>query len=356
MDFNQGEQMPFTPKPVKLTESQKTELLVLSRSTKSEHRMVERAKIILLLSEEQPYSTIKAQLDTNDTKISKWKRRFLKKGLEGLQDEPRKGTAAKFTEYDKVRVTQLACSKPEEGYTNWSQNRIGEKLGLSQSTVSRILKSSKLKPHKTEYWCGKSTDLEFEDKMLTIVGLYLAPPDNALVLCVDEKTQIQALDRTQPELPMRAGNPKRLTATYKRHGTVSLIAALSVSTGEVIADTMDKNNSENFLQFLKKLDRLYRHKHLYIIADNLSVHKNDKIKEWLSHKRKITMYFTPTYSSWLNMIEIWFGILTKDVLKGSVWTSKEQLISQLMEYIKTYNKNRSKAFSWTYDPYKLYSA
>lgn len=347
--------MPFTTKPIQIREEERPELLSISRSSKSEHRIVERAKIILMLSENKPYSTIKAQLNTNDTKISKWKRRFIEKGIEGLKDKQRKGKEPIYSDYDKVRVTKLACSKPEEGYTNWSQKRIGEKLGLSQSTVSRILKSSKLQPHKTEYWCGKSTDPEFEDKMLTIVGLYLAPPDNALVLCVDEKTQIQALDRTQPELPMREGNPKRLTATYKRNGTVSLIAALSVSTGEVVANTMDSNNSDNFLQFLKRLDRQYRHKQMHIIVDNLSVHKNAKVKEWLSHRRKITMYFTPTYSSWLNMIEIWFGILTKDVLKNGVWKSKKQLVDQMMEYIKTYNAKRSKPFYWNYDPYKLYT-
>ena len=157
--------------------------------------------------------------------------------------------------------------------------------------------------------------------MIDIIGLYMCPPDNAIVLSVDEKTQIQALDRTQPELPMRSNQVRRLTNTYKRHGTVSLISALAVHDGEITTNMIDSNNSENFLKFLRKLDRKYRNKHLHIIVDNLSVHKNKKIKEWLSHKRKITMHFTPTYSSWLNMIEIWFGILTKDVLKDAVWTS-----------------------------------
>ena len=169
-----------------------------------------------------------------------------------------------------------------------------------------------------------------------------------LVLCVDEKTQIQALDRTQAELPIRPGNPKRHTATYKRHGTVSLIAALDVHRGDITANTMESNNSDNFLKFLRKLDRQYRHKHLHIIVDNLSVHKDTRVKEWLSHKRKISLHFTPTYSSWLNMIEIWFGIITKDVLKGGIWHSKKQLVRQLMKYIKTYNRERAKPFEWTY--------
>ncbi len=206
-----------------------------------------------------------------------------------------------------------------------------------------------LKPHKVEYWCGKSTDPEFEQKMLNIVGLYMNPPDNALVLCVDEKTQIQALDRTQPELPLATGNPKRLTFTYKRHGTASLIAALAVHHGEVLAQPIKKNNAETFLKFLRKLDRTYRNKKLHIIVDNLSVHKNKKVKDWLSHKRKITMHFTPTYSSWLNQVEIWFNILTKDVLKDAVWHSKKQLVDQLVEYIDTYNRTRAKPFNWTYE-------
>jgi len=176
----------------------------------------------------------------------------------------------------------------------------------------------------------------------------MKPPANALVLCIDEKTQMQALDRTQPELPMRSGNPKRHTATYKRNGTVSLIASLAVHTGEVTGSIINKNNSETFLKFLKRIDRKYTNKHLHIIVDNLAVHKHKDIKYWLSRKRKITMHFTPTYSSWLNQIEIWFNIMSKDVLKGGVWKSKEQMVNQLTEYIKTYNKSRAHPFSWTY--------
>jgi len=347
--------MPFIAKKIALTAEQKEELLLISRSTKAEHRMVYRSKLILMVSEGKTYSQIQSELTTNREAISKWKRRFIESGVDGLKDKAGRGKEKAYTAYDEARVMNLACSKPTDGYSNWSQKRIGEKLGLSQSTVCRMLSKSNLKPHKTEYWCGKSTDPEFEEKMLMIIGLYMAPPDNALVLCVDEKTQIQALDRTQPELPIRQGNPKRLTATYKRNGTASLIASLSVHTGEVIAETMDSNNSDNFLKFLKKLDREYRHKHLHIIVDNLSVHKNIKIKQWLSTKTKITLYFTPTYSSWLNMIEIWFNLLTKDVLKNAVWKSKKQMINQMMEYIKTYNKTRSKPFVWTYDPYYIYS-
>ena len=176
----------------------------------------------------------------------------------------------------------------------------------------------------------------------------MAPPENALVICVDEKTQIQALDRTQPELPLRTGNPKRQTTTYKRNGTVSLIAALAVHTGEVTAKTIKSNNAENFLKFLKSLDRKYRNKKLHVIADNLSIHKHKDVKQWLEGKRKVQLHFTPTYSSWLNQVEIWFNILTKDVVKGGIWQSSEQLAAQLLEYVKNYNATRAKPFRWTY--------
>jgi transposase len=174
------------------------------------------------------------------------------------------------------------------------------------------------------------------------------PPENAIVLSVDEKTQIQALDRSQPMLPLKPGHPKRLTATYKRNGTVALIAALAVHTGEITAKTVSSNNTENFLKFMKKLDRTYRGKTLHIIVDNLQIHKNKEVTKWLEGKRKFKFHFTPTYSSWLNQVEIWFNILTRDVIKGGIWKSSSQLADQLMEYVKTYNATRAKPFEWTY--------
>jgi len=184
--------------------------------------------------------------------------------------------------------------------------------------------------------------------MVNIVGLYLNPPSNAIVLSVDEKTQIQALDRTQPELPMKKGQVRRLTNTYKRNGVVNLIAALAVHTGEVTARNIERNNASNFLKFLKLIDRKYRNVEIHIILDNLSVHKNKEVKEWLSKKRKFYVHYTPTYSSWLNQIETWFSIMTRDVLKDSVWRSKKELVDELMHYIKMYNKHKAKPFQWTY--------
>ena len=334
--------------PIVITEDQRKELTVMSRSLKLENRYVVRSKIILLSNEGKTMDYIERETGVSRKIVNKWRQRFREFGLDGLKDARRPGKKPTISAQQKAMVIQKACSKPEGGYTNWSQQRIAKEVGISQSRVFQILKEADLRPHKIEYWCGKSPDPEFESKMVTIVGLYLDPPENALVLCVDEKTQIQALDRTQPLLPLRNGNPKRLTATYKRNGTVSLIASLAVHSGEVIANTMKSNNSVNFLSFLKKLDRTYRRKTLHIIVDNLAVHKNKEVKEWLKNKRKIKLHFTPTYSSWLNQIEIWFNILTKDVVKGGVWQSSEQLSAQLLEYVDTYNKTRAKPFEWTY--------
>ncbi|MEM6272786.1 MAG: IS630 family transposase [Bacteroidota bacterium] len=348
--------MPRKGNPIVLTDEQRTELLSLTRSQKIQHRYHVRAQIVLMLADGKSYDEVQQKLSLSRSIVAKWKKRFVEVGLDGLKDKPGRGKAPIYSPADEARVLELATSKPPKGYSTWSQGRIAKELGMSQSTVQRILSRQDLKPHKVEYWCGKSTDPEFEAKMLEVVGLYLDPPENALVLSVDEKTQIQALDRTQPELPLRSGKPRRQTATYKRNGTVSLIAALAVHDGQITAKTIDKNNADNFLAFLKHIYRKYPRKQLHIIVDNLAVHKHQKVKEWVASKRRVNMHFTPTYSSWLNQIEIWFNILTKDVLKGAVWTSKKQLVEQIMEYIKYYNLERAKPFRWTYDGTKKNSS
>lgn len=332
-----------------LTPEDKAELTTWSRSTRLDHRYVMRSRLILMRSRGSTYDEIQEALGISRRVVAKWIKRFSEQGMKGLRDAPRSGKPRKFSDEEVAKVLELVQGLPPKGYTNWSQRRLAEKTGMSQWKINRILKEHDLKPHRTEYWCGKSPDPEFETKMLDIVGLYLDPPDNALVLCVDEKTQMQALDRRQPVLPLTTGAPKRMTSTYKRHGTVSLMAALAVHDGEVTANTVERNDAENFLKFLKKLDRKYRKKKLHIILDNLSVHKHSSVKKWLKNKRKVRLHFTPTYSSWLNQVEIWFNILSKDVLKDGAWESKEQLVGQLMDYIKSYNENRAKPFEWTYN-------
>ena len=335
-------------KPIEVSEDDRMQLEAMVRSHKLERRYGLRAEVVILSDDGHSLDGIIKRTGLSRPAVNKWRNRFRESGIAGLKDGPRSGKPGRITPQQKARVVQKACEKPTGGYTNWSQERIAAEVGISQSAVHLILKHADLKPHKTEYWCGKSPDPEFESKMLAIVGLYMDPPANAIVLSVDEKTQIQALDRTQPVLPLRPGAPKRMTATYKRNGTVALMAALAVHTGQITATPVKANNAATFLAFLKKLDRTFRKKHLHIITDNLAVHKSKQVKAWLERKRKITMHFTPTYSSWLNQIEIWFNMLAKDVLKNGVWKSTKQLVDQIMEYIRTYNDQRATPFQWTY--------
>jgi len=331
-----------------ISEQVYNQLVTYARSHKVECRLNLRAQIILDWKNGLTYKTSSEKYGVTQNVIGKWRKRFASDGLDGLSDAPRSGRPAQFTEADRNKVIHLACQRTESGTQRYSQQEIAEMCGMSQSWVSEILRGADLKPHKTEYWCGASPDPEFESKMIDIIGLYLNPPENALVLSVDEKTQIQALDRTQPELPLRKGNPRRLTNTYKRNGTVNLMAALAVQTGEITARQVDRNNSENFLKFLKYLDRKYRNVQIHIIMDNLSTHKNKQVTQWLAKKRKFHVHFTPTYSSWLNQIEIWFSIMSRKILKDGVWHSQRELVDQLMSYIKDYNQNNAKPFNWTY--------
>lgn len=333
---------------ISLTSGERAELETWRRSQSLEHRYVQRASVVLMWADSISVDETAESLRMGVTAVRKWRSRFRSLRTAGLRDLPRSGRPMRISASVRARIVEMACSKPDDGCSTWSQRRIAQKCGVSQSAVRDILAETDLRPHKTTYWCGKSSDPEFESKMLDIVGLYLDPPENAVVLCVDEKTGIQALDRSQAELPMLAGNPRRLTATYKRHGTVSMIAAFSVHDGKVAARTMQSNDGHNFLTFLKRLKRAHPHKHLHIIADNLSVHKAAEVRQWLHRSRSVTIHYTPTYSSWLNQVEIWFGILTRDVLKDGVWHSRAQLVKQLIDYVKLYSQTRAHPFQWTY--------
>lgn len=323
-------------------------LRMLVNSGTTEQRLARRARVILASLEASCLEDVCRESGFSIESCLKWRRRFMEDGLDGLSDRHRSGRRRTITGEQRAKVIALACSKPEDGSNQWSVRRLAKRTGLGSTTVHRILNEGAIKPHKVEHWCGKSKDPEFEAKQAAILGLYLDPPDNALVLAVDEKSQIQALDRTQPALPLRMGNPKRLTASYKRHGTTCLLAALSVHEGSVEARCVDRHTHREFMAFLKHLYRTYPRKELHLIMDNFSAHKHKKVIEWASRRRRLTIHFTPTYASWLNQVEIWFSIFSKDVIKGGVWHSKRELIKQIMHYIKKYNEERSHPFSWTY--------
>lgn len=340
--------MERTKIDIRLMEEEATTLKLWTAAGTTEQRMAQRARVILLSAEGCSLERVSAGSGLSQQNCSKWRKRFLRERLEGLRDAPRSGRPRRIRPEEKVRVMALACQRPPDGSTRWTTRRLAKAVGLGKSTVHRILNEGELKPHKVTYWCGKSPDPEFEEKQAVILGLYLDPPANALVLSVDEKSQIQALDRTQPELPLRPGNPRRLTNTYKRHGTTSLLAALVVHEGEITGRCVDSHDHASFLRFLKHLYRKYPHKHLHVIADNLSAHKHSEVTEWVNRRRRLSLHFTPTYASWLNQIEIWFSIFTRDVVKGGVWHSKQELIHRILYYINKYNEQRAHPFQWTY--------
>ena len=331
-----------------LTAEQETTLKMWFGSHRTQQRHSRRAQVILLSAEGLTLEEVSARSGLNRTNCLKWRKRFAAEGLDGLTDKPRKGRPPSITPWQRAQVVRLACEKPFTGANAWSRRELARVTGLGSTTVHRILEGASLKPHKVHHWCGKSPDPEFEPKQTAIIGLYLNPPENALIFSVDEKSQIQALDRTQPELPLRPGNPKRHTATYTRRGTTCLLAALAVHEGTVEARCVDNNNRHVFLAFLKSLYRAHPHKHLHVIIDNLPLHKHQDVMEWVSRRRRLTLHFTPTYASWLNQIEIWFHIFSQDVVKGGVWRSKQELVDQIMLYIKRYNRDRAHPFTWTY--------
>jgi len=333
---------------IQLSSEDKATLTMWANAGRTEQRLAKRAKVILLSNEKVPLTEIAERTGLTRKICSKWRKRFADAGIEGLSDMPGRGRPKVYTAESRVDVLALACTTPVDGSTRWSVRKLAEVTGQSKSTVHAILTAGRLKPHKTDYWCGKSPDPEFAEKRAAIIGLYLSPPENAMILCVDEKSQLQALDRTQPLLPMRPDDPARLTATYKRNGTTCLLAALAVHEGEITGKCVDSANSHEFLKFLKSLYRQYPGKELHIIVDNLATHKQTDVRAWVASKKRIHMYFTPTYASWLNQIEIWFNIFTRDVLRGGIWPSKRALVNQIMKYIKNYNQLWAKPFRWTY--------
>lgn len=336
-------------KRLELTEEETNTLKMLAAAGTTEQRMAVRAKVILAAAQGVPLSEIAQRTGLSVNSCLKWRKRFAQSRLDGLSDKPGRGRPQAITQEQRLDVMALACTTPVDGGNRWSIRKLADATGFSVGAVHGILNSGDLKPHKVHHWCGKSPDPEFAVKQAAIIGLYMEPPLNALVLCVDEKSQIQALDRTQPLLPMRPGAPKRLTATYKRNGTTCLLAALAVHEGTVEGRCIDSTNHVNFLNFLKHLYRSNPGRELHIIADNLSAHKHKTVLEWAEKRRRLHLHFTPTYASWLNQIEIWFNIFSRAVLKGGVWRSKQALVAQIMRYIRCYNEQSAHPFRWTYE-------
>jgi putative transposase len=329
-----------------LTVEEKKAILSVIRKSSSEQRMVLRAKIVLLASQGFRNDEIMNQLKVSKPVVIKWRGRFAKDRLKGLQDAPRPGKPRVYGPEVRIKVAAEAC-KPPEGQTQWSTRDLAKHIGgISHVAVHRILSAERIKPHLYKMW-KDSSDPDFTSKMIEVVGLYMDPPENAVVLSVDEKTAIQSLGRPKPNKPVRPGQVERINHEYIRYGTKSLIAALAVHEGTVKGECFDRHSHKEFLIFLKNLVRQYPDKELHLIVDNLSMHKHEKIRRWLHRHSRVQFHFTPTYASWLNQIELWFSILARKVIRRGVFTSKEDLVNKIMEFIKRYNRE-AKPFRWTY--------
>src|ERR1700737_3286229 len=342
--------MPRVAPAVSLNQTTKAALDQLVRSPSTPQGLVQRGRIVLAAAAGQTNQQIAEALAMPEVTVGKWRRGFAGQGLEGLQDAPRSGRPVKHGPEIVQRIQRRACQKPQP-YSGWSVRTLAQDLGLPRSTVHQILVASNLQPHRIRTFTF-SPDPDFEAKRLDIVGLYLNPPENALVLCVDEKTGIQALDRTQPLLPLSAKKPRSWTNEYVRHGTQSLLAALEIASGEVVAHVKQRRTSVNFLRFMNDVVAAFPQRQLNVVVDNLNIQKNKAPQRWLKKHPRVHFHYTPTHASWVNMIECFFSILGKQGLSQTFHTSKRQVREFLSDPVA--HKNESpKPFVWTKGPEKL---
>jgi len=315
-----------------------------------------RARLILALADGLSYRDIERKLGASAPTVSKWKSRFKQGGMDGLQARNRGSRPRTATPALQAKIIRRAQQKPPDGSTHWSCRKLAEQLGISKTTVQRVLAQAKLRPHRLDRYMA-SNDPEFERKAADIIGLYLNPPQHAAVFCVDEKTAIQALDRLDPVPPLSPGRAERHGFEYYRHGTLSLYAALNVKTGRVEGKTAKRHASADFIAFLTELiGKTKWAREIHIVLDNLSAHKTQAVVEFLEQHPKVRFHFTPTYSSWLNQVEISFAKIERDVIARGVFTSVADLRRKLMKYIRAYAKC-AKPVRWTYtDPQRRIAA
>lgn len=332
---------------VKPADREKLELL--ARRPKTAQRVAIRSKIVLRAAVGLPNQEIARQLGVTGATVGKWRERYRVQGMEGLSDEPRPGTPRKITDAKvEEAVTQTLESLPAAA-THWSTRSLAEKVGLSQSAVVRIWNSFGLQPHRTETF-KLSTDPYLVEKVRDIVGLYLNPPEHAIVLCMDEKSQVQALDRTQPILPLRPGLPEQRTSDYERHGTTSLFAALDVATGKVIGECHRRHRHQEFLKFLNLVDSKLPpdEREVHLVLDNYGTHKAPKVIRWFARHPRYHLHFTPTSGSWVNQVERWFAKITEKRIRRGSFDSIRSLEKAIQEYLD-HNNESPTPFVWTAD-------
>jgi transposase len=330
-----------------VTSFQREELAARMRSRTLPSEDVRRARLILMLADGEPFTAIQVALGCNRSYISRWKQRFQADGLSSLYSRHPGRAPAKDATKLEAKILARTQRKPADGSTHWSTRKLGQELGVNHMRVARVWQRARLQPHRIEHYV-LSDDPEFETKAADIIGLYVNPPQHAAVFCVDEKTAIQALDRLDPVLPLSPGRAERHGFEYYRHGTLSLYAALNIKTGKVIGKTAARHTSEEFVAFLSDLlAHQSEHREIHIIADNLSAHKTKRVEEFLARHQNVTIHYTPTYSSWLNQVELWFGKIERDVISRGIFRSIPDLRRKIMRYIREGNKI-PKPIKWTY--------
>ena len=336
---------------ITLNEQEKIELEQAISSRMTPVRLVSRAKAILMASDRTPSYKIAEALEVTAATIGQWRRRYAKYHMSGIvKDRPRGANhgGKKTIEQAKLRekIIKKTTQEKPEGATHWSTRIMARAMGTTHSFVSRVWQGAGLKPHLHKYF-KVSKDPNFEEKLRDVIGLYLNPPEKAVVFCVDGKSSIQALDRTQPGLPMKKGRCGTMTHDYKRHGTSTLFAALNAATGEVIGACKKRHRHEEFLSFLKKVKKETSSElDLHIIVDNYATHKHENVRKWLKRNKRMQLHFIPTSSSWLNLVERFFGLLTEKALRRGVFTSVKELEAKIKSFIDQHN-NESKPFVWT---------
>ena len=327
-----------------LREGDREELGRLVRSSTVRAGLAQRARIVLLAADGEPNVVIAEKVGVSRPTVIDWRHRYGAKGIAGLEDDPRSGRP-RVVDYGTVVSTTLAPPPKKYGVTHWSSRLLGRHLGVSNGTIAAIWRQAGVQPWRAETF-KFSTDPQLVAKVTDVVGLYLAPPENAIVLCVDEKSQIQALDRTAPMLPMQPGLTERRTHDYRRHGTSTLFAALEIATGKVTAACKPRHRHQEFLAFLKQVARAYPDQQLHLVMDNYAAHKRVEIRDWLAANPRIHVHFTPTSGSWLNLVEVWFGIIERQAIHRGTFGSVAELNAKIRAFITGWN-DRKHPFVWT---------
>jgi transposase len=336
---------PFSATNVPDADRNKLQSLVRAASTSQSQAL--RSKLILKLGDGQTAEQIAADLETTIQTVYKWRKRYLADGIDGLKDSYRSGQPKKLSPEKAAEILRLTVERIPRQATHWSLRLMAEEVGVTVWHVQQVWQAADLQPHRLKTF-KISKDKHFAEKVIDVVGLYLDPPDNAVVLSVDEKTQIQALDRTQPMLQLRPGQVERRTHDYKRHGTASLYAAFDIATGKVIGRVTNRHRAKEFIAFLAQINREQANDlDLHLIVDNSSTHKTPEVKAWLEAHPRFKLHFTPTSASWLNAVERWFSTLESRALYRGVFTSVAELRNALRRFIEVHNDEAAKPFRWT---------